>query len=149
MCNSTQTSDRQYALAEMIYKNQVELLHNLTQVDLKLFFGYLTLQLVAGGWIASHQDMFRHPDVRQGMVVINCVLSSIALFFIIAGRLRRAEVIKTVIRCKQVLGFYTHIMDGDPGEELENSKLRSWVWGIAFCLGIIFSFVGFILVLYI
>jgi len=40
------------------FENQTEQLYRQTQIDLKIFTGFFTLQIAIGAWFATHESVF-------------------------------------------------------------------------------------------
>lgn len=126
-------------------ENQTELLHRMTLIDLRVFTGFITLQLALGAWIATHHADMSSLTVRVGLLVIDLSLAVIATALLYNNFKRRKEVVGTVKNCNKALGYE------ESGVYLEgiplNSKavFRPWVgWYFA---GIVAGFVGFVIVL--
>ena len=126
------------------YEDQVELLRALTNLDMKIFTGFITVQLVLGGWISAYpiSDVF----VQTGLFLIDIV------FAFLAGRLlynqfkRRKEVINTVKNLNEALGFNksgTYLPDRAINA---TSSTRPWFWW--YIIGICVATFGLSLILF-
>ena len=87
------------------FKDQTELLYRITLLDLRIFTGYLTLQIALGAWIATHQTISSSLTVCAGLLLIDCSLAVIAIAFLYYNSERRLEVVETVKNCNEALGF--------------------------------------------
>ncbi len=128
------------------FKDQAELLYRLTLVDLKVFTGYITLQLVLGAWMAVHNNEILELFNKTGLLIIDFVLSFIAIVLLYKNYKRRQEVAKTIGNCNKALGYES------PGvylyDERLNAKTESRPWFWTYFVGIIFGFIGIIIILF-
>ncbi len=99
-------------------ENQTELLHRMTLIDLRVFSGYITLQLALGAWIATHSDKIPNLTIRIGLMIIDLVLAVVATALLFNNYKRRKEVGGIVRNCNIALGYET------PGVYLDNEKLN-------------------------
>ena len=128
------------------FENQTEQLYRMTLIDLRVFTGYITLQLALGAWIASHSSDFSGIILRVGLMLIDLVLAIVAWALLYMSRKRREEVVGIVKNCNTALGYE------EPGVYLEGKalnvhmKFRPWAgWYYA---GIIVGVVGLAFVLF-
>jgi hypothetical protein len=99
-------SERRKLLLETLrirYEDQVELLRALTHIDLRIFSGYITIQLFLGSWIATHP--IRTPWARLGLLGIDFALALVAAVLLYNQYLRRTEAVETVKRLNEALGY--------------------------------------------
>jgi heme A synthase len=129
------------------FEDQTELLYRMTLIDLRVFTGYITLQLALGAWIASHASDFSGiVTLKVGMMLIDLVLAVVAMALIYSNRKRREEVVGIVKNCNVALGYE------EPGIYLKDkslnvhTKFRPWAgW---YYTGIVVGVVGLALVLF-
>ncbi|MCI0389513.1 MAG: hypothetical protein MOB07_12220 [Acidobacteria bacterium] len=123
------------------FESQVGLLRMMTQIDLQIFTGYITLQLALGGWLSTHT--LKNWWLRIGMLLIDLGFSGIASKLLYNNYRRRKEVATTVANLNEALGFT------EKGIYIEDKTINSptvfrpWFWwyfvGIGICLlGILF-----------
>ena len=125
------------------FKDQVELSHRLTQIDLKVFTGFLTLQLLMSSWLAVNKGKITS---EIGLFVIDVSLAVLAVKILYNQYLRRKEVIETVKNCNEALG-YEEVGVYLDGKALNvHTKTRYWFgWYVA---AIVVSVIGISLVLF-
>lgn len=128
------------------FEDQTELLYRLTLIDLRIFSGYITLQLALAAWISIHRSEIEIPTMRAGLLVIDLALAVVAAALLYNNYKRRKEVTGTVKNCNEALGY------NDSGVYLDErplnapTKFRPWAgW---YYLGIIVSVVGVAMVLF-
>src|SRR5258708_24408070 len=77
------------------YKEQAAHLRDLNQYDLRVFGGFLTIQLALASWLTIHA-----PDrwlARRAILAIDMALLTVCLMFIRANRRRRDEIRLTIL----------------------------------------------------
>lgn len=128
------------------FENQTEQLYRMTLIDLRVFSGYITLQLALGAWIATHSDKIPNLVIKIGLMTIDLVLAVVATALLFNNYKRRKEVAGTVRNSNIALGYET------PGVYLDKEKLnvhtefRPWVgWYFA---GIAAGLLGIALILF-
>ena len=128
------------------FENQTELLYRLTLLDLRIFTGYITLQLALGAWMATHPADISSPTVRAGLLVIDLSLAVIATAFVYNNYRRRLEIVDTVKNCNEALGYE------DSGVYLESRRLNAHTvfrpWCGWYYAGIVVGFIGTVMVLF-
>ena len=77
---------------KLSYTTQTELLHRLTQIDLRIFSGYISVQLIFGGW--SAKNPINSLPAQFGILLINVALTIVACGLLHNNYLRRKEVVK-------------------------------------------------------
>ena len=97
------TPDRKLTAALQEHKNQVELLRHQTNVDLRIFGGYISLQLAVGSWISVHP--IPSLQARLGMGAVDLALSALAAFILWRNSVRRGQVVAVVRRLNEALGY--------------------------------------------
>lgn len=128
-----------------MYDKHTELLFRLTQIDLRIFSGYITLQLAFGAWIAVHKNTINSPIIRFGLLFIDLALAVIAFALLYNNFRRRSEVASTVKNCNEAMGFETSGTYLDDRPLHANTKFRPWTgW---YYTGIIVGFIGVVLII--
>lgn len=124
---------KEFEALQMKYQDHTELLRVMTGIDLKLFFGYITIQLALGAFI------MKSPDTVTGLagylIAIDVVLAVVALVLLYFQYKRRKEVTDILKNINKILGF------DDPGIYHESlsvnvvTETRFWfpiyIFGIA------------------
>ena len=141
-------SGNEFEALKCRFENQTELLSRLTQIDLKIFYWFFTLQLIIGAWFIK--NIGNEPS-KIAFLVIDIVIAFIAFMFIYRNYQRRKEVVQNVQRCTQALGFT------EAGIYLENESL-DWhpkdkpfpitrYWIPFYFIGILVSVIGIAIIL--
>lgn len=86
------------------FQNQTELLYRLTMIDLKIFFGFITLQIVLVAWLATNGSDFS-GILKVGLFVIDINFALVAIFLFIHQARRRKQVSSVVKNCQEALGY--------------------------------------------
>ena len=125
-------------------EDQLQLLRTLTTYDFRIFSGFITLELLLGGWLSTHPVLSFWG--RIGLLVINTALASIACILLYYQFLRRREVIATVRNISEAFGFTqsgTYLPDRAINVE---GGIRPWcIWYI---VGILIALLGFCIILF-
>lgn len=139
-----------YDALKLRFTDQVALLVKMTEIDLKIFSGYITLQLALGAWLITKKDLLP-PDEHQrivsliGLFVLDVVLAGIASKFLYNNFKRRAEVVGTVNNLNEALGFTK------PGIYIEsaiNAQTQFRPWWYWYLVGIVAGVIGIGLIIY-
>lgn len=86
------------------YKERAAHLRDLNQYDLRLFGGFLTIQLALASWFAIHA-----PDswlAKSAILVIDLALLIVCQQIISANRRRRNEIRTTILNINEAFGLY-------------------------------------------
>jgi hypothetical protein len=136
--------DHEFEALKVRYEDQLQLLRTLTTYDFRIFSGFITLQLLLGGWLSTHPVL--NFWGRIGILLINTVLASIACILLYYQYRRRQEVIATVRNISQALGFSEKgIYLPDRAMNVEGGPRPWFIWYIG---GILISLLGFCLILF-
>jgi hypothetical protein len=126
------------------FNNQVEYLRVLGNIDLRIFTGYITLQLILAGWLSKLQSATY--VAKLGFLLIDLSLSVVAAFLLVMNDKRRSAALKTFINIIDAMGF------NEPGEYLPEKPLfagkrapSSLPW---YLVSIVISTIGVSLVLF-
>jgi len=138
------SSENKFEALKIRFLDQVELLHRLTMIDLRIFSGFITLQLALGAWLTTQQNMLF--TLKFGLGVIDFGLAFVAYALLRNNTLRRKEVVGTVVNCATALkykepGYYLD------GEEPLDSKSKLRLWKGYYNFGILITLVGIYLIL--
>lgn len=93
----------EFEALKMRYEDQVELLREITKLDLQIFSGYLTLQIALGGWLIAHP--LQSLMMQIGMLLIDAALAAIAGYLHYSHFHRRREAVDTIKNLNRALGF--------------------------------------------
>jgi hypothetical protein len=128
------------------FENQTEQLHRMTLIDLRVFSGYITVQLALGAWLATNRDALAGVTAMFGLMVIDLVLAVVAAALLYNNYQRRKEVTGMVRNCTEALGFETDGIYLDGRKLNVPTSFRPWVgWYFA---GIVAAFLGVALVVF-
>jgi hypothetical protein len=87
-------------------EQQTQNLRNMTQIDLTIMSGYMTLQIALGGWLVRPAQGIAAPfGVRIGLSITDLALAIVATWLLLNSRLRRGEVIQTIHNLNEALGY--------------------------------------------
>ncbi len=99
------------------FVNKTEYLRTLVQKDLTLFSGYITLQLILAGWIASNP--LPGTWLKVGIFLIDLTLAIIVAMLMYKNDIRRAISVEDLANFSDALGFSVK------GAYLEGMALQS------------------------
>ncbi|EJS9609378.1 hypothetical protein BBM40_21510 [Vibrio parahaemolyticus] len=139
-----------YDALKLRFTDQVSLLVKITELDLKIFSGYITVQLALGAWLIT-KSSFLPVDTCQrilsiiGLLIIDTVLSGIAATLLYNNYMRRREIIATVKNLNSALGYNQRGVYIESPINAE-TKFRPWWW--SYLLGIFCGYVGIAVVLF-
>lgn len=126
------------------YQTQTSLLRTITDIDLKIFTGYITLQLFFGGWLI--QFPICNMGLKIGLCIIDLALVGVAIWLINKSYQRRTEVANNVKRLNEALGYTTK------GVYLKKKKLNAESeyrpWRCGYFVGLITAAIGVILIIF-
>jgi len=91
----------EFNAVKLRFKDQSELLHRLTLIDLRLFIGYLTIQMLAGSWLIANIDKIDFIVPKLGLLLIDISLTFVVLALLYQQRVRRKEVITQTDRLRE------------------------------------------------
>lgn len=134
----------EFEAVKLRFENQTEQLYRMTMIDLRIFTGFITLQLALGAWLATKGSDLS-CELKVGLFVIDIGLTYVAYVLLRNNALRRKEVAEIVNNCAEALGYKT------PGVFLEaeplDIKLELRLWKNYYYFGIAISVIGVLLVL--
>jgi hypothetical protein len=95
--------ESRFEVLKLRYEDQVSLLRKLTDVDLQVFGGYLTVSLAFGSWLSQQQPL--EYLALLGLTVIAIVLAMSTTIMLLFNFKRRVEVVATVTNLNEALGL--------------------------------------------
>ena len=107
--------DAKREILTLAFGNHVQYLRWLSQIDLRMFGGFLTLQLVLGGWLLQYPPV--RASATSGILIIDVVLAFAASVFLIKNQVRRKREVTTLGNISEALGLTKE------GYFLENKKI--------------------------
>ncbi|MFO1482306.1 MAG: hypothetical protein U1F71_02985 [Verrucomicrobiaceae bacterium] len=137
-------AEQKFQALTMLYQTHNELLRFMTSHDLKIFGGYITIQLALGSWM-TQQKNFTCP-ARFAIGIIDFAFAAIAGVLLFKAYMRRCEITALFSRLNDAFLFTK------PGAYLdgvalwpEKSKFRPWAaWYIG---GVVVSYIGIVVLL--
>jgi hypothetical protein len=134
----------EFEALKLEYETQIQLLRFLTNLDLRIIAGYITIQLVLGSWLLEN-PVTERVQIR-GLLLIDFVVAVLAAILVRNTYLRRKEVVEVIKNLNDALGYNT------PGVYLEDRAIhvpttfRPWrgIYWTAITLG----FIGIVLIMY-
>lgn len=134
----------EFEAIKLRYEGQVDLLRVLTGIDLRIMTGFITVQLILGGWVSAYP-----PDgigIKTGLLIIDLGVALFAGSLLRNQSLRRKEVIATIHNLSEALGY------DRPGSYLPNRAINApttpRLWFGWYIFGITLSVLGFCAVLF-
>src|SRR3974390_3391636 len=98
------TLDQKFDALKMRYQDHVELLREMTRIEIRIFSGFIALQLALGSWIPVHPPKNALSSV--GILLIDGVLTFISFALLRYNFFRRKEAIGTLKNVMEALGYY-------------------------------------------
>jgi hypothetical protein len=136
--------DKKFEAVKYRHEDQAKLLQYMTTIEHQLFRGFLTVQLVFGGFLTQ----FKVEDIsaRIGLFIIDLALAFVCLKLLHKSYLRRKEVQATIKNCNTALGF------DQPDIYLKepiNATSVARPWFPNFFTGVVATMIGILLILFI
>lgn len=126
------------------YEDQLQLLRALTTYDFRIFGGFITIELILGGWFSAHPVLSLWGKI--GIFMINAALALIACILLFFQFRRRQEVIATVRNISEAFGFtQSGIYLPDKAINVEG---RTRPWFMWYMIGILIAVLGFCIILF-
>ena len=95
--------ENKLSILQLGFENQMQYLRMMSDVDLRLFTGYITVQLVLANWLAHQQ---RQPlTVNVGIMLVDLVFAGLAIKAFWVNQKRRDFAVKVVTNLSSALGF--------------------------------------------
>ena len=95
--------DAKREILTLAFGNHVQYLRWLSQIDLRMFGGFLTLQLVLGGWLLQYTPT--RALAASGILIIDVMLAIVAAVFLIKNQKRRNREVTTIGNICEALGL--------------------------------------------
>jgi hypothetical protein len=102
---------------KIAFDSQTEYLARLTNVDFKLFIGYVTLQLAFAGWMRSGLQGNTLSFIHVGLLLVDITIAVTTLVLLHKNHDRRNEEIEKLHNICEALGYC------NPGEFLPDKAL--------------------------
>lgn len=104
--------ERRYDTLVLRFKDQSELLHRMTLIDLRIFSAYMAVQLALGAWITQYPPQSAgSPGLKPLLLLLGLLVSDGCIAFVAARLLwqstrRRREAVATMQNVCAALGLY-------------------------------------------
>jgi hypothetical protein len=85
------------------YKEHAAHIRHLDNFDVRIFGGFITLQLALASWFAVNP--IHAPLIKLGVIAVNAALLLVAFFIISGSRNRRKEVVQVIWNISEALGL--------------------------------------------
>lgn len=135
-------SQQKVDLVRYRHEDQVRLLGDISHNSLKIFSGFITLQLAVGSFLTQ---VAITAGARWGFILLEFTLCSICSGMLVNNQRRRKEAARTVQNCNAFLGF------DQAGAYLPdralNAQSRFWPWLWFYIAGVWMFFIGILLIL--
>lgn len=140
--------DKKFDALKYKHQDQATLLHNLTNIDLKLFLGYLVAQFFIVSFVVSNQSNFGIIE-RLGLFIIDIALSLLIINLLERNYIRRLAAKETIKNCDDALGYNDDNIYSKGKKINATPEFNPWYKGFGYKFGIIISIVGVFLILFI
>jgi hypothetical protein len=133
-----------FEAAKLRYQTQTDVLARLTELDLRVFTGYITIQLLFGSWFSVHP--LTSVVTKLGLMSIDIVIAVIAIVFLYYSYQRRLQARSSVRNLSEAFGFTIEgaYLDGKAIETI--GKTPNWVWW--YISGVLVGVLGVVLILF-
>lgn len=129
--------EKRFDILKLRYDDQVTLLRKLTDVNLQVFGGYLTLSLAFGSWVSQHP--IKDLPSRGGLTIISLTLAIATTTFLLFNAKRREEIVATVRNLNEALG-YESVGLFLPDQSINaKTKFRPWRNVFFLCIWSVFA----------
>lgn len=98
-------AENHFDILKLRYDDQVTLLRKLTDIDLQVFGGYLTVSLAFASWASQYPPTDTRSTV--GLLIISLAFAFAASIMLLFNFKRRLEIIETVQNINEALGYET------------------------------------------
>lgn len=136
------TPEQKAELIRYRHEDQARLLQSISHTNLRIFSGFLTLQLAFGSFLTQ---VTITTGAKIGFILLEVVICTICSGMLWNNQNRRREVAKTIQNCNNFLGFDekgAYIPD-----RTINARSKFWPWHPFFITGIWLSFLSICLIL--
>jgi hypothetical protein len=136
--------EKKFDLLKIRFDDQVSLLRKLTDIDLQVFGGYLTISLAFASWVT--QQAPKESGSILGLALISGVIAVSATVLLLFNAKRRVEVVGTVKNLNLALGYDVVGAYIEDKKLNADTKFRPWKNVFFFCIWTVYA--GILLVLF-
>ena len=109
------TNEQKFQAVLARFRDHVEILRAITQIDLQVLGGFMTLQLALAAWLVDHPP--KTCPIKVGLLLLSGILTALSLNLLYNSYRRRKEVVASLKNTKAVLRF------GEKGVYLQDKAL--------------------------
>lgn len=132
------TDENKLAILRLGYENQIQYLRMMSDVDLRLFTGYITVQLVLANWLASRQA--QPPTVNLGIMLVDLVVAALAIKAFWVNQTRREYAVKVLEKLSKALGFT--VVGAFLPEQCIQDRVPTRPWFPYYVVSVVVAFIG-------
>jgi hypothetical protein len=140
----TLSPEQRFEALRMRFEDQARVLTTMTDLDLRIFGGYISIQLALGGWLGQ-----RPPTeiwAALGIAIIDLAMAAIAGVMLRHNAVYRIEVVRNIKNALDAfeftrLGAYLH-------DRPLNSMGTTRRWAPLYYAGILAGYIGVLLVIF-
>ena len=125
------------------YENQVGYLKLMSDVDIKLFFGYITIQLALANWIVTHP--LETNSLKFAMLILDGSLAAVSCMLFWLNHRRRVYATKVLENFSRELGFLDTNNFEIETELQESPPVRPWFW--LYVISVVVAAIGVCLII--
>lgn len=108
------------------FENQVQYLRMMSEVDLKIFSGYITVQLILASWFAKNP--VSTISLKGGFLLIEFAFALLAINTFRVNQKRREEAVSVLKNLCEALGFTVRGVFLPEKAIQESVPVRPWFW---------------------
>ena len=140
--------DKKFDAIKHRHQDTSTLLSNMTNIDLRLFTGYLIAQFFIVSLILRFYLIFGIIE-RFGLLVIDCALSLVIMGLLERSKNRRHEAVATIKNCNDALGYTTENIYPIKGIINGKTYYKPWYGKFGYRFGIFIGILGVFLIMFI
>ena len=129
------------------HSDQSSLLRKLTDVDLKIFFGFITIQILMGNFLLS-QNLTPSLIKSIGLGSVDIVFAVVCVIFLLHNYRRRKEAVETIKNCNSILKLDQSNIYKNGITVNGNSYLKKHWFIYGYVIGIVGSTLGNLVILF-
>ena len=138
------TDNEKMEIIKYRHEDQSALLQAMTNIDIRIFSGFLTLQLLLGGFIVQADNLSFIN--KLGLLLIDTSIAMVITSLLYRNNQRRKEVVETISNCNTALklnevGFY--FLD-----EKINADTKFRPWYPLYFIAVVISLIGVGIILF-
>jgi len=124
MSNVYEKPENKLEILRIGFDNQVQYLRMMSEVDLKIFSGYITIQLLVASWLAKYT--LASITLKAGIIIIDLAFAVLAIIAFHVNQKRRKEAVSVLTNLCEALGFTVQGVFL-PGKAIQTSlPMRPW-----------------------